>query len=54
MTVPDYIFNQLLAILKVFFERKPQDSNRYKNAVRKAILLYPKLLRLKNGEVRQS
>lgn len=41
--LPDYILREVLTITKVLSERHPVESTRYKNAVRRAIILRRKL-----------
>lgn len=44
--IPDYIFNEMLAITKVFAERVPTTSTKYINAVRRASILNKKMQKL--------
>lgn len=49
--IPDYMFNEMLAITKVFAERYPANSTRHINAVRRAGILNKKMQKYNSSDL---
>jgi len=52
-SVPDYMFNEMLAITKVFAERHPVNSTKHINAIRRARILHEKMMKYDKAEKKQ-
>ena len=50
--IPDYIFNEMLAITKVFADRTPTNSTKHINAIRRGVILNKKMQKYKTKNIK--
>ena len=51
--IPDYIFNEMLAITKVFADRAPANSTKHINAIRRGAILNKKMQKYSNSHTKK-